>query len=181
MGKNYVFAEDLSPQDIEADLASQTLRLRRNAGTTPLAGADKVLVRQGTNLVEVPASDVGSQFSFDKFTGLAKVTMPDGSIVSQWQCTLLKDTTTSQVVGWAWPTPLQADLSVTDVNVTDLTSGAVTGRAYSVPIANFWDVPVTNLAGIVTHYAASAVLPDANYVSISSLDGTSQYSILTPA
>lgn len=181
MGKNYVFAEDLSPQDIEADVASQTLRLRREAGTTPVRGVDQLLIRQNGELFEVPATAVSSQFSFDKLTGMATVTAPDGTVSDQWQCTLLKDTTTSQVLGWVWPTPLQADLPVPGVNVTDLTSGAVTGRAYSVPIANFWDVPVTNLAGIVTHYAASAVLPDANYVSISSLDGTSQYSILTPA
>ena len=57
MGKNFVFVDDLSPHDIEADVASQTIRLRRNAGTTPLAVADKVLVRQGGDLVEVPVSE----------------------------------------------------------------------------------------------------------------------------
>ncbi len=56
MGKNYVFVGDLSTQDIEANVASQKLRLRRVAGTTPLATSDKVLVRQGNNLVEVPVS-----------------------------------------------------------------------------------------------------------------------------
>lgn len=61
-GKNYVFVEDLSSQDIEADVASQRLRLKRSAGTTPLAAADTVLVRQGGNLTEVPASAVGSDF-----------------------------------------------------------------------------------------------------------------------
>ena len=57
MGKNYVFVGDLSPQDIEADVASQKVRLRRAAGTTPLAVADKVLVRQGGELFEVPVSE----------------------------------------------------------------------------------------------------------------------------
>ena len=57
MGKNFVFVDDLSPQDIEADVASQTVRLRREAGTTPLATSDKVLVRQGGDLVEVPVSE----------------------------------------------------------------------------------------------------------------------------
>ena len=180
MGKNYVFVGDLSPQDIEADAASQTLRLRREAGTTPVRGVDQLLIRQNGELFEVPATAVSSQFSFDKLTGMATVTAPDGTVSDQWQCTLLKDATTSQVVGWVWPTPLQDDLPAPDVDVTDLT-GAVTGRAYSTAIPKFWDVPVTNLAGMVTHYAASAALPDANYVSISSLDGTSQYSILTPA
>lgn len=56
MGKNYVFVGDLSTQDIEADVASKKLRLRRVAGTTPLATSDKVLVRQGNVLVEVPVS-----------------------------------------------------------------------------------------------------------------------------
>ena len=53
MGKNYVFVDDLSPQDIEADVASQTVRLRREAGTTPVQGFDKFLVRQNDELVEV--------------------------------------------------------------------------------------------------------------------------------
>ena len=53
MGKNYVFVDDLSPQDIEADVASQTVRLRREAGTTPIQGYDKILVRQNDELFEV--------------------------------------------------------------------------------------------------------------------------------
>ena len=53
MGKNYVFVDDLSPQDIEADVASQQLRLRRTAGTTPVRGVDQLLVRQNGELFEV--------------------------------------------------------------------------------------------------------------------------------
>ena len=53
MGKNYVFVDDLSPQDIEADVASQKLRLRRGEGTTPVRGVDQLLVRQDGELFEV--------------------------------------------------------------------------------------------------------------------------------
>lgn len=53
MSKNYVFVDELSPQDIEADVASQTVRLRREAGTTPIQGSDKILVRQNDELFEV--------------------------------------------------------------------------------------------------------------------------------
>lgn len=180
MAKKVVTPDNLSGSDFALDAGASKVVLRRNAGATPVSGVDQLLVRQNGELFQVPVTDVSSKFSFDRLTGRATVTAPDGTVSDQWQCTLLKDATTSQVVGWVWPTPLQADLPAPDVNVTDL-SGVATGRAYSAPIANFWDVPVTNLAGVATHYAASAVLPDANYVSISSLDGTSQYSILTPA
>ena len=56
-GIDFLLAEDLSPQDIETDAATQTYRLRRAAGTTPLATSDKVLVRQGGELFEVPVSE----------------------------------------------------------------------------------------------------------------------------
>ena len=78
MGKNYVFVDDLSPQDLEADVASQTVRLRREACTTLIQGTDKFLVRQNDELVEVffdsvNALGAGQFFSSNSpFGGLVK-------------------------------------------------------------------------------------------------------------
>ena len=121
---------------------------------------------------------VSSTFTFSKLTGLAEVKTPDGTVIGSWQCNMLTSPT-SQVLGWALPTIMQAELPAPDVNVTD-GSGNVVGRAYSAAIPNFWDVPVANNAGVVTHYAASVLLPDATYVSASNLAGTHQYYILAP-
>ena len=139
----------------------------------------------GTSLVQLADGKIGavsSEFKFDRLTGIAKVVKPDGTpegtVINQWQCLLLTSPT-SQVLGWAWPTIMQAELPAPDVNVTD-GSGNVVGRAYSAAIPNFWDVPVANNAGVVTHYSASVMLPDATYVSVSNLAGTHQYYILAP-
>ena len=121
---------------------------------------------------------VSSTFTFSKLTGLAEVKTPDGTVLSSWQCNMLTSPT-SQVLGWAWPTIMQADLPAPDVNVTDA-GGAVVGNAYGAPIAGYWDVPVSDLGGTVTHYVASVMLPDATYVSVSNLAGTHQYYILAP-
>ena len=121
---------------------------------------------------------VSSTFTFSKLTGLAEVKTPDGTVIGSWQCNMLTSPT-SQVLGWAWPTIMQAELPAPDVNVTD-GSGNVVGRAYSAAIPNFWDVPVANIAGVVTHYSASVLLPDATYVSASNLAGTHPYYILAP-
>ena len=121
---------------------------------------------------------VSSTFTFSKLTGLAEVKTPDGTVIGSWQCNMLTSPT-SQVLGWALPTIMQAELPAPDVNVTD-GSGNVVGRAYSAAIPNFWDVPVANNAGVVTHYSASVLLPDATYVSASNLAGTHQYYILAP-
>lgn len=121
---------------------------------------------------------VSSTFTFSKLTGLAEVKTPDGTVLGSWQCNMLTSPT-SQVLGWALPTIMQAELPAPDVNVAD-GSGNVVGRAYSAAIPNFWDVPVANNAGVVTHYAASVMLPDATYVSVSNLAGTHQYYILAP-
>ena len=145
-----------------------------NARVT-LSDLDGVSIRQRA---DGKVESVGSTFTFDKLTGLAEVVKPDGTVISSWQCNLLTSTT-SQVLGWAWPTIMQAELPAPDVNVTD-GSGNVVGRAYSSAIPNFWDVPVADNAGVVTHYAASVVLPDATYVSVSNLAGTHQYYILAP-
>lgn len=85
MGKNYVFADDLSPQDIEADVASQKLRLRRAAGTTPLAVADKVLVRQGTYLVEVPASEFDELPPYTVADAGKKLAVNDAGNALEWK------------------------------------------------------------------------------------------------
>ena len=136
---------------------------------------DNITLKQKANgLIEA----ISSQFSFDKLSGLAKVTQADGTISGQWQCELLTNTG-SAVLGWAWPTIMQADLPAPDVNVTD-TNGLVVGRAYSAPIAKFWDVPVTDSNGVVTHFAASVTLPDATYVSVSALSGAITHYYLTP-
>lgn len=135
----------------------------------------------GISLVQQPdgtIAAVNSTFGFDKLTGLATVTKPDGTVLSSWQCSLLKDTT-SEVIGWVWPSVMQADLPAPDVNVTD-GAGTVVGRAYSAAIPNFWDVPVADAAGTITHYGASATLPDATYVSVSDLSGAVTHYYLTP-
>lgn len=121
---------------------------------------------------------VSSTFTFSKLTGLAEVKTPDGTVLGSWQCNMLTSPT-SQVLGWALPTIMQAELPAPDVNITD-GSGNVVGRAYSAAIPNFWDAPVADNAGVVTHYAASVMLPDATYVSVSNLAGTHQYYILAP-
>ena len=135
----------------------------------------------GISLVQAPdgkVSAVSSTFSFNKLTGLAEVTKPDGSVLASWQCSLLKDTT-SEVIGWVWPSVMQADLPAPDVNVTD-GAGTIVGRAYSVAIPNFWDTPVADAAGTVTHYGASALLPDGTYVAVTDLSGTVTTHYLTP-
>ena len=139
----------------------------------------------GVSLIQLADGKIGSvssEFKFDRLTGIAKVVKPDGTpegtVINQWQCLLLKDAT-SHVLGWALPTIMQAELPAPDVNVTD-GSGNVVGRAYSAAIPNYWDVPVTDLGGNVTHYAASVLLPDATYLSVSKLAGTHQYYILAP-
>ena len=85
MGKNYVFVDDLSPQDIEADVASQKLRLRRAAGTTPLAVADKVLVRQGTDLVEVPSSEFDELPPYTVADAGKKLAINDAGNALEWK------------------------------------------------------------------------------------------------
>lgn len=140
-----------------------------------LGDLDGVSIRQRA---DGKVESVGSTFTFDKLTGIAEVVKPDGTVISSWQCNLLTSTT-SQVLGWAWPTIMQAELPAPDVNVTD-GSGNVVGRAYSSAIPNFWDVPVTDLGGNVTHYAASVLLPDATYVEVQDIAGTTTHYILTP-
>ena len=139
----------------------------------------------GTSLVQLADGKIGavsSEFKFDRITGIAKVVKPDGTpegtVINQWQCLLLKDAT-SHVLGWAWPTVMQADLAAPDVNITNA-GGVTVGRAYSAAIPNFWDVPVTDLGGNVTHYAASVLLPDATYVEVQNIAGTTTHYILTP-
>ena len=135
----------------------------------------------GISLVQLPngkVAAVSSEFKFDKLTGLATVTKPDATIVGQWQCIMSKSTT-GVILGWLWPTVLQAELPAPDVNVTDA-GGAVVGKAYSAPIAGYWDVPVSDINGTVTHYAASGTLPDAAYVEIQDLSGNILYHILAP-
>lgn len=135
----------------------------------------------GTSLVQLPSGKVGavsSEFKFDKLTGLATVTKPDATIAGQWQCIMSKSAT-GVILGWLWPTVLQAELPAPDVNVTDA-GGTVVGKAYSAPIAGYWDIPVADLAGTVTHYAASGTLPDGNYVEVQGLDGKILYHILAP-
>lgn len=85
MGKNYVFVDDLSPQDIEADVASQKLRLRRAAGTTPLAVADKVLVRQGNDLVEVPSSEFDELPPYTVADAGKKLAINDAGNALEWK------------------------------------------------------------------------------------------------
>ena len=135
----------------------------------------------GISLVQLPTGKVAavsSEFKFDKLTGLAVVTKPDATVVNQWQCIMSKSAT-GVILGWLWPTVLQAELPAPDVNVTDA-GGAVVGKAYGAPIAGYWDVPVADLGGTVTHYAASGLLPDGNYVEVQGLDGTTLYHILAP-
>ena len=135
----------------------------------------------GISLVQQPSGKiaaVSSTFDFDKQTGLAKVSKPDGSVLNQWQC-LMSKSATGVILGWLWPTVMQADLPAPDTVVTNAGSNPV-GRAYSTPIAGYWDVPVTDLAGVVTHYAASGLLPDGNYVEVQNLAGTTLYHILAP-
>ena len=122
---------------------------------------------------------VSSAFDFNKQTGLAKVTAPDGTVAVQYQCVMLKDTE-SHIIGWAWPTIMQADLPTPDVDVMNAAGTTVVGKAYSAPIAGYWDVPVADIGGIVTHYAASGLLPDGNYVEVQGLAGTTLYHILAP-
>ena len=135
----------------------------------------------GVSLVQLPdgkVSAVSSTFSFDKLTGLASVTKPDATVQDSWQCIMSKSAT-GAILGWIWPTIMQADLPAPDVNVTDA-SGVVVGKAYSAPIAGYWDIPVADLAGTITHYAASGLLPDGNYVEVQNLAGTTLYHILAP-
>ena len=135
----------------------------------------------GISLVQLPdgkVASVGSTFNFDKQTGLAKVTKPDATVLESWQCIMSKSAT-GVVLGWLWPTIMQADLPAHDVNVTDM-SGALVGKAYSIPIPGYWDIPVADLGGTITHYAASGLLPDGNYVEVQDLAGTTLYHILAP-
>ena len=135
----------------------------------------------GISLVQLPSGKVAavsSEFNFDKLTGIAKVTKPDGTTVNQWQCNMSKSAT-GAILGWLWPTIMQADLPAPDVNVTDV-GGTVVGKAYGAPIPGYWDVPVSDLSGTVTHYAASGTLPDASYVEVQNLAGTTLYHILAP-
>ncbi len=85
MGKNFVFVDDLSPQDIEADVASQKLRLRRVAGTTPLATSDKVLVRQGGDLVEVPSSEFDELPPYTVADAGKKLAINDAGNALEWK------------------------------------------------------------------------------------------------
>lgn len=135
----------------------------------------------GISLVQLPSGKVAavsSEFSYSKLTGLAKVTKPDGTVVNQWQC-LMSKSATGAILGWLWPTIMQADLPAPDVNVTD-TGGTLVGKAYSTPIPGYWDIPVADLGGTITHYAASGLLPDGNYVEVQDLAGTTLYHILAP-
>ena len=135
----------------------------------------------GISLVQLPdgkVASVSSTFNFDKQTGLAKVTKPDAPVLESWQCIMSKSAT-GVVLGWLWPTIMQADLPAPDVNVTDA-GGAVVGKAYGTPIAGYWDVPVSDLGGTVTHYAASGTLPDATYVEVQDIAGATIYHILAP-
>ena len=121
---------------------------------------------------------VSSTFNFNKLTGLVSVTKPDATVLASWQCVMSKSAT-GVVLGWLWPTIMQADLPAPDVNVTD-TGGTLVGKAYGAPIPGYWDIPVADLSGTVTHYAASGLLPDGNYVEVQDLSGTTLYHILAP-
>lgn len=136
----------------------------------------------GVSLVQMPDGKVGavsSTFTFDKLTGLAQVTKPDSTVLGSWQCNLYKSAT-GDILGWLWPTIMQADLPIPDINVMDTAGTTLIGKAYSAPIVGFWDVPVSDLSGNVTHYAASGLLPDGNYVEIQNLAGSTLYHILAP-
>ena len=133
----------------------------------------------GVTIVQRPdgkIAAVSSLFTFDKQSGLAKTSKPDGSTLESWQCRLVLDATNT-VVGWAWPAVLQADLPAPDVVEADV-AGVGKGRAYSAAIPKFWDVPVSDLAGNVTHYGASVKLPDGNYVEVTDLNGNFSYYLL---
>lgn len=133
----------------------------------------------GVTIVQKPdgkISAVSSLFTFNKTTGLAKTSNPDGTPVETWQCRLVLDATKT-VVGWAWPAVLQADLPAPDVIESDV-AGVGKGRAYSTPIAEFWDVPVRDVAGNITHYGAAVKLPDGVYVEVTDLAGNFSYYLL---
>lgn len=179
MVKKVVTPDNLSGSDFALDAGASKVVLRRNAGAVPVSGVDQLLIRQNGELFQVPVTDVSSKFSFDRLTGRATVTAPDGTVSDQWQCLLLKDDT-NKVVGWVWPTPLQADLPIPDINVMNTAGTTLIGKAYSAPIVGFWDVPVSDLSGNVTHYAASGLLPDGNYVEIQNLADSTLYHILAP-
>ena len=140
-----------------------------------LGDMDGISLVQGT---DGKISAVNSEFSFDKATGLVKVSKPDGTVTASWQCVLNKSTQ-NVVLGWMLPAIMQADLPTPDVSVTD-GAGVVVGKAYAAPIANFWDVPVADNTGTVTHYAASSMLPDATYVGVEDMAGTVTHYYLTP-
>ena len=135
----------------------------------------------GISLVQMADGKVGavsSAFTFDKLTGLAEVTKPDSTVLGSWQCNLYKSAT-GDILGWLWPTIMQADLPAPDVNVTN-TGGSLVGKAYSAPIPGYWDIPVADMGGTITHYAASGLLPDGNYVEVQDLSGSTLYHILAP-
>lgn len=124
----------------------------------------------GISVIQTDAgliASVSNSVTFDKVTGELKVTAPSGTVIGSWQCILSKSTT-GAALGWLLPLPLQSELRPPDVDVLG-TDGSILGKAYSSPIPNYWDVPVEDLSGNITHYAASTKLPDATYVSVGTL------------
>ena len=122
-------------------------------------------------------ASVSNSVTFDKVTGELKVTAPSGDVVDSWQCILSKSVT-GVALGWLLPLPLQSELPNPDVNVLGV-DGSLLGKAYSYPIPNYWDVPVEDLSGNVTHYAASTKLPGAAYVSVNTLSGGNLHYLLS--
>lgn len=118
----------------------------------------------GARLIQKPdgyITTILEHFDFDPLTGIASVTSDDPNVpVKTWQCNLVVQD--SNVIGWAWPTASLAQLPVPDIVITDLAEN-VTGRAYSMPIPYYFDVPILNLQTNVTHYAAAVKFPGIVY------------------
>lgn len=138
-----------------------------------LGDIDNVTIVQTAN---GKIASVSNSFTFSRLTGLAQTLAPDGSITQSWQCNLVIDSTNT-VVGWAWPAVLQADLPEPDVTEVDLSNNQV-GKGYSSPITGYWDVPVKDLIGNITHYGAKVMLPDGNYVEVTDLNNNFSYYLL---
>ena len=117
-------------------------------------------------------------FNFDRLTGIAQITKPDGALVRQWQCTMQKSLS-GVVLGWLWPSVTQDDLPDPDISIVN-TLDEVIGRAYSSEIPGYWDIPISNLSGQITHYAARERLLNAEYVVFSDLPSNVNYLVLAP-
>jgi len=148
----------------------------KNTDTNAIVRLDDIdtvsIVQRADGKIEA----ISASFTFSKTTGLAETKSPAGTVLESWQCNLVTDSTNT-VVGWAWPSILQADLPVPDTTEADL-AGVDIGRAYTYSIPTYWDVPVQDLNGVVTHYGASVKLPDGNYVEITDLAGNLSYYLL---